>query len=312
MNAPLQLKAPFPCFGGKSKVADVVWQSLGDVDNYVEPFAGSLAVLLSRPHLPKIETVNDLDCMIANFWRAISVAPEDVAHHANWPVNEVDEEARHYWLVHKKDGLRDKLGDPEWFDAKVAGWWLWGICIYIGSGFTGGNGPWQHDGVQWIKRTPAQQGINRQLPHLGDAGQGILTYLKTLAARLRHVRVACGDWQRVCGPSVTYKHGTTGVFLDPPYLMEGRSKVYSHDSDNIACGVRKWALENGQRRDMRVALCGYDGEHSELETAGWRVYAWKAHGGFGCQGDGSGRANAARERIWFSPHCLDLSQKRLL
>lgn len=39
------MKAPFPWFGGKRRVADVVWAALGDVDNYVEPFAGSLACL---------------------------------------------------------------------------------------------------------------------------------------------------------------------------------------------------------------------------------------------------------------------------
>lgn len=40
------IKAPFPWFGGKSRAAPLVWQALGDVKNFVEPFAGSLAVLL--------------------------------------------------------------------------------------------------------------------------------------------------------------------------------------------------------------------------------------------------------------------------
>lgn len=43
------LAAPFPWFGGKRKVAPEVWAALGDPDNYIEPFAGSLAVLLNRP-----------------------------------------------------------------------------------------------------------------------------------------------------------------------------------------------------------------------------------------------------------------------
>jgi DNA adenine methylase len=54
------LRAPFPWFGGKSRVADIVWDRFGDVANYVEPFFGSGAVLLARPHPPRIETVNDL------------------------------------------------------------------------------------------------------------------------------------------------------------------------------------------------------------------------------------------------------------
>lgn len=60
------LAAPFPWFGGKRKVAPEVWAALGDPDNYVEPFAGSLAVLLNRPPfgpdgMRRKETVNDAD-----------------------------------------------------------------------------------------------------------------------------------------------------------------------------------------------------------------------------------------------------------
>lgn len=73
------MKAPFPWFGGKSRVADLVWDRFGNVPNYVEPFAGSLAVLLNRPHAPGTETVNDLDCYLANFWRAIRFNPATTA-----------------------------------------------------------------------------------------------------------------------------------------------------------------------------------------------------------------------------------------
>jgi hypothetical protein len=62
------LAAPFPWFGGKRRVAGDVWARFGDVDNYVEPFAGSLAMLLGRPagHRGRIETVNDLDGFVSN------------------------------------------------------------------------------------------------------------------------------------------------------------------------------------------------------------------------------------------------------
>ena len=86
-------------FGGKSRVSHIVWDYFGDVRNYVQPFAGSLAVLLGRPTDAKIETVNDLDCWIANFWRALQHDPEQLAAHADWPVNEADLHARHLWLV---------------------------------------------------------------------------------------------------------------------------------------------------------------------------------------------------------------------
>lgn len=61
-----ELTAPFPWFGGKSAIADVVWKRLGNVTNYVEPFFGSGAVLLARPQIGKTETINDKDHFVAN------------------------------------------------------------------------------------------------------------------------------------------------------------------------------------------------------------------------------------------------------
>jgi hypothetical protein len=71
------------------------------VPNYVEPFAGSLAVLLGRPakHAAKIETVNDLDGFVANFWRSVAADPETTAAYADWPIIEADLNARHAYLV---------------------------------------------------------------------------------------------------------------------------------------------------------------------------------------------------------------------
>ena len=139
------MKAPFPWFGGKRRVADVVWAALGDVDNYVEPFAGSLACLLERPHghRCRTETVNDADRFLANFWRALAADPYEVASWADWPVNEADLEARHLWLVTEgRRRVEAMAADPDWFDARVAGWWVWGINSWIGSGWCAGDGPW--------------------------------------------------------------------------------------------------------------------------------------------------------------------------
>ena len=115
------MKAPFPYFGGKSRISSQVWERFGDVARYIEPFAGSLAVLLARDTPGRYETVNDLDGYVSNFWRSVKHDPDEVAYHADWPVNERDLAARHYWLV--TDG-RDRLavldGDPDGYDAQVA------------------------------------------------------------------------------------------------------------------------------------------------------------------------------------------------
>ena len=322
MPASEPLRAPFPWFGGKRKVAAAVWERFGTVRNYVEPFFGSGAVLLGRPNVEGNETINDLDGYVANFWRAVKASPDVVAEWADNPVNENDLHARHVWLLKQRETLQARLeGDPDFYDAKIAGWWVWGMACWIGSGFCSGNGPWWADeegklvhlgnngrGVnRKLVHLGNGQGVNRQLVHLGDNGQGdrhaaLVEWMRDLAARLERVRVASGDWSRVCGPSVTFKHGLTAVFLDPPYAdtASRTADVYREDSLDVAHAVREWAIENGKNPLLRIALCGYEGEHEM--PADWSVHAWSAGEGFGAQAaERSG--NGKRERIWFSPAC---------
>jgi site-specific DNA-adenine methylase len=317
------VKAPFPWFGGKSRVANLVWERFGNVPNYVEPFFGSGAVLLSRPHAPGIETINDKDCFVANFWRAAKNNPDEVAEHADNPVNEADQHARHLWLIQQGEFRERMKTEPDFYDTKIAGWWVWGQSIWIGSGWCAAQRPHLGNAGKGVHRKlphlgDAGKGVSRQLPHLGTAGAGVVEclsdptsgtrertclvdYMRELAERFRRTRVCCGDWSRVLGPTPTVRLGITGVFLDPPYAAD-RDDVYSEESFDVAHAVRQWAIENGDNPDLRIALCGYEGEHAMPET--WECVAWKAAGGYGSLGQGRGRENAGRERIWFSPHCL--------
>lgn len=297
------LKAPFPWFGGKSRAASLIWKRFGDVPNYVEPFAGSLAVLLGRPTEPRTETVNDKDCYLANFWRAVQADPEAVARYADWPVNEADLHARHRWLVAQVDFRERMLRDPDHYDAKIAGWWVWGLSCWIGSGFCQGGAiaaklPHLGDAGRGLHRKRPHlmhkgKGVHRlslQLPELGSSrgvnsqrGANLIGYFQDLTDRLRRVRVVCGEWDRVLGESVTTKHGVTAVVLDPPYAdtANRRADLYREDSLSVAHAAREWALANGDNPLLRIALCGYANQRQTGTNT-----------------------NSAQERIWFSPHCL--------
>jgi DNA adenine methylase len=366
------LRAPFPWFGGKSRVASIVWERFGHVRNYVEPFAGSLAVLLGRPAIDGVETVNDANAYIANFWRALAsdrADPDAVAYYADWPVNEADLHARHRWLVESAaDRVERIMSDPDYFDAKVAGWWVWGQCLWIGSGWctarknfradrsggrtgalseltqrnAGGGQPNRasqkkrpvlaYSGGRGVHRTSTHggeegDGLARQIVDLsGDSGAsgrgvhasgfdmrtgGLYAYMRALAERLRRTRVCCGQWTRIITPAVTTCIGITAVLLDPPYHGAGtdRSLVYSHeDGGRLWNDVKEWAVAHGDDPNFRIALCGYEGDHGIPDT--WDCVTWTAAGGYGRTV--RGRNNRQRERIWFSPHCLDGHQHELL
>ncbi len=104
------------------------------------------------------------------------------------------------------------------------------------------------------------------------------------------------------------------MLLDPPYDNDDRAICYSHDGVEAETGksvwwrAYKWAIDNGDNPDLRIALCGY--EHPDaIFPPSWDVVTWKASGGYGRSA--RGKANALRERIWFSPGCLAAHQGRL-
>lgn len=312
----MTLRAPFPYFGGKRRAASLVWDALGNVDHYVEPFCGSAAVLLARPHEGRCETVNDLDGMVSNFWRAVRAAPDAVAEACDWPVIEADLHARHMWLLGQRESMTERLiADPEWYDARIAGWWCWGACAWIGTGWCDASRP------------------SRQLPHLGDEGRGVhaprravafadddaghgstVAWLRALSARLRRVRVASGDWRRVVAsrstlwPTSLPDSAVCGVYLDPPYAEGAQQYAAGGTGTSLSAAVRGWCVEHERDARLRIVLSGYAGEHDELEARGWRVVEWKANGGYS---NATGGANAARERLWLSPGCLDAGRAHL-
>jgi site-specific DNA-adenine methylase len=325
------LKAPFPWFGGKSRAASLIWPRFGAVVNYVEPFAGSLAVLLARPGEPSNEIVNDLDCYVANAWRAIKFSPSEVAAYCDWPVNEADLHARHTWLHGRKEFRERMKVDPDFYDARVAGFWIWGLSCWIGANFC------RPRPQEALPHLTGGKGVARKVPHLtggkGDRGvnalrlrdgaqssspdgrsrcgaqsQNLLDWFSILSNRLRFTKIVCGDWSRVLTKASTYGQGLTAVLLDPPYDADGHDDVYGEMSRGLSKPVREWAISNGSNPLLRIALCGYAGEHTFPDD--WDCVEWKAMGGYAAAA-GHGE-NSQRERIWFSPHCLAPKQKELI
>jgi hypothetical protein len=245
------LLSPFPYFGGKRSVAHEVWSRLGSPIQYIEPFCGSAAVLLAAPRPASLEVINDGSGFIANLWRAVKHSADLVAEWADYPVSHIDLGGRHVWLMEQRDQIGAGLRDPNWpGDAKVAGWWLWGQCCWIGSGW-----------CDWVGK----------VPHAGNAGMGLLTscgrtaqaWLRRIADRLERVRIVHGDWSRCLNNH--YGGDETAVFLDPPY--RAYEKLYGVSSP-VADSVAAWARDN---EHLRIALCGHNGDY---QLDGWDVVKW--------------------------------------
>lgn len=318
-----ELLAPFPAFGGKRDVAPVIWKAFGSPKQYIEPCCFSAAVLLQAPAPASLEVIGDANGFVANFWRSVVHQYDAVAHAADYPVSHVDLGGRHKWLMDQRDRLESELQDPNWpGDPKVAGWWLWGQCCWIGSGW-----------CDWERKTPLKDTIG-QVPHVGDAGRGIqalgqvphvgnagvgiqalgkvphvgnagmgefltssgrvaFSWLRKLADRLERVRVVHGDWSRCLNHH--YGGDDTAVMFDPPYL--GYEKLYGN-STPVARQIESWCRDNQQ---LRIALCGHVGDY---DLQGWTEYRWERS-----RNTYSGSGTKDKEVIMFSPACLPIEEK---
>jgi DNA adenine methylase len=311
------MDAPFPYFGGKASITDNVWAALGNPAHYIEPFFGSGAVLLRRPNwTPDMtETVNDADGFVCNVWRAIQFAPDETAKWCDWPVNHADLMARKRELIANEQRLLEGLvSDPKWYDAELAGYWIWAASCWIGSGLTR---PGQRPDLGNKGKGVHKASLVGQRPHLADKGKGvhklsndnIYAWFAELSNRLRRVRVVCGDWARVCGGDWQDSHWpTVGMFFDPPYGVEDRdTTIYHHDTTTVAADVMSWCLERGARENYRIVLAGYE-EYASLLDHGWRAENWKTGGGYARTArngaDTRGKQNRTREMLYYSPHCI--------
>jgi hypothetical protein len=344
-------KSPYPYFGGKSRIARVVWERLGNVSHFVDPFFGSGALLLSRPadHFDAqlgiwpLETVNDLNGFIANFWRAIAHDPGAVARYADWPANQNDLTARHYWLVQRHADLVRRLeADPDYYDPKIAGWWVWGAGLWLGGGYCSGKGPWRVVDGRMVKTGSGS--VKRTALRLGDKGNGvhrvtvgikrqrvpmetgrdvhrmkigsllleqndvlpvadgIYGWFAELASRMRRVRVNCTDWRNILTDSALKEGTTVGVVLDPPYARRERDSNIYMHEHEIWGDVKQWAIGHGDDPRYRIAYFGYLHE-------GNMPGDWPANWVHVVWTASRGMAketnkNRFREVVYFSPHCL--------
>jgi DNA adenine methylase len=196
--AAATLRPPFPYFGGKMSVAERIVALLPPHRHYVEPYGGSLAVLMAKRPVP-IETVNDLDARLMLFWRVLRERPDELIRACVLTPHARGEHAaaRAATVV---DGNELETARRVWVT----------LTQGIGRALTGRKTGWRH----YID--PA--GTTYGMPMYLEAYAGRLA---TAAERLHRVSLECRP-----ALDVIARYGTERevlLYVDPPYLGTARS-----------------------------------------------------------------------------------------
>ena len=230
-------------YGSKVRAAARIIDLLPAHDAYVEPYCGSLAVLLAKPPGGRFETVNDLDGDLVTFWQVLRDRPADLERvctltpHSReeyqrcWPiVDEVDdlERARRVWV---------KLAQGRGGQLRPTGW----------------------------RYHEQPHGRSSSMPRtlMGYVGR-----FGAVAERLRHVSIECRP-----ALEIVEKYGRdphTLLYVDPPYLGSTRSRTaYRHemtgeqDHRDLAEALRS--------APAAVVLSGYHSPLYDDLYDGWHV-----------------------------------------
>ena len=251
------LRPPIIYFGGKTRLASRIAALLPDHDHYVEPFAGSLAVLLAKPP-SRMETANDLDGDLVLFWRVLRDQPHDLARVCALTPHS---RAEH----HAAADLNPTLTDLE--RARR----VWVMLTQNRGGQLRANG-WRHSA------NPVNPGGGRQ--HLPSQLAGRVAGFPAIADRLHHVSLECRPALDLVDRYGC--HDRVLLYVDPPYMAGSRVGIqrYRHEMLDKEAHVELAAALN--RCTAAVVLSGYDSPLYAEAYAGWhstRLHTFTTQGG---------------------------------
>lgn len=253
------LNQPLKIHGGKNYLAKKIVALMPRHLNYVEPYAGGLAVLLARdtddeslwlpPHKGVSEVVNDINSNLTNFWQVLKHWTTFEAFYRIMevtPFSEVEYRTAITLLRHTNES--DILKACYFFVAcrqSLAGRM---------KGFTG------------ITKTRTRARMNNEVSAWLTAVEGLPTVHERLKRVLVLNREALDVIQQFDTPESLQ-------YLDPPYLSETRKSpdVYAHE---MTKEQHTDLLDTIQQCKCKIMLSGYPSEMYNTALKNWNQHTF--------------------------------------
>jgi DNA adenine methylase len=232
---------PISYFGGKTTLAPRIAALFPPHLHYVEPFCGSLAVLLAKSP-SRMETVNDLSEDLVTFWRVLRDRTEDLVRVCGLtPHSRLEQESAY-----------DRAGCDELERARR----VW-VCLTQARGGTLRRTGWRY------YRDPSSSYCG--MPAYLD---GYLGRMPPAAERLKSVTLECRPAMELIEGFGA--HPSVLLYVDPPYLGSTRGKSYDGYQHEMRGEVEHRELADallGCRAS--VVLSGYPSALYDQLYSGW-------------------------------------------
>jgi len=259
---PAARRPPVRYVGGKWLLAEWIIGFFPPHDHYVEPFCGGASVLF-RKYPSSIETINDLDGEIVNFFRVLRERPAELIESL-----ELTPYAREELQVAWEPVPNNPVEQARRF--------------YVRSAMAFG-GPWRY-GTGWRYITNLHGRGSRVVREWNDLGK-----LEAAVNRLRQVQIEHDDALVIIPRFDTPK---TLFYVDPPYVLSARSeerKRYTYEMEDDQ--HRQLAAVLNQVKGM-IVLSGYQSPLYDELYPGWtRIDRETTTNG----------NSVATESVWLSP-----------
>lgn len=240
----------FAWYGGKSSHLTWLLPLLPPTKHFVDVFGGSAAVLMNRDPSP-IETYNDIDNGVVNFFRVVREQPDELARLLHLtPYSR--EERRQAFEAIRKDAPTTPIEKARQF--------------FVLARQTRGESQRRDDAVLNSWKFTRDRVIRGMAGYQSQWETGI-DGLAAVAARMRRVQIENYPWPRILE---LYDTPETLFYCDPPYLHDTREYTHtnSYTHEMSADDHRKLADALHRCKGL-VALSGYPSNLYDELYSGW-------------------------------------------
>lgn len=234
------MNAVFKYPGSKWGIADWIIAHFPQHHSYLEPFLGSGACLFQKDRSP-IETVNDLDGDVVNFFEWVRRDPERLS-------NEI------YWTPYARqvydEAIEADKTETDSFRRAV----IFTTKMMMGYGFktNGIKTGWKND-VQ-----------GRQAAYAAMGWCTTPDRIRAAAERLRGVQIECRPALEVIK---RFNYPNVLIYADPPYILSTRrGKQYKYEMTD---DDHEELLDALKQHSGPVLISNYDNPLYESELSGW-------------------------------------------